>query len=123
MARGPRYLNVNLPSEFLVEVPARGGAVWLVHGHYARDMFSRIEDGSYVCAGYGGSPFYIRCIAHDGAVLTLVDGAGRNFRIRVRAVVRETLPAEHQLVTCTSGHIARASGRRPGSHPRDLRSS
>jgi hypothetical protein len=81
----PLFIELQLPRRFILEVQTADGG-WIDHGIYDAEVFIRIEDGSYVCAGYGGSPTYLRCISRDRDVITVLDGAGDPFRYRIVAV-------------------------------------
>ncbi len=92
-----RYLDLDLPPLFALEIgPA--GEEW---GLFAADWFGREDDGSYVCAGHGGSPVYLRAVARDGQRFTHVDGGGRKHAYRLRIVdpsqVRDAGPAFVEL--------------------------
>jgi 5'-deoxynucleotidase YfbR-like HD superfamily hydrolase len=80
-----KFVEVDLPDRFVVEVPSRDGG-WIDYGKFARDRFSRLEDGSYLCAGEGWSPFYLRCVARHGPLLVVLDGSGERFVYRIRTI-------------------------------------
>lgn len=71
-----------MPEHFILEVPTEEGS-WIDYGRYAAENFSRMEDGSYVCAGHGGSPIYLRCLARRGDEIDVVDGSGDAFTYRL----------------------------------------
>ena len=50
-----RYVDIDMPDVFELEALAEEGE-WMVGGRYEATMFGRLEDGTYVCAGHGGSP-------------------------------------------------------------------
>ena len=81
----PLFIELQLPRRFILEVQTAGGG-WIDHGVYDAEVFVRVEDGSYVCAGYGWSPTYLRCISRDRDVITVLDGDGDAFRYRIVAV-------------------------------------
>ncbi len=76
-------LEVDLPAAFFLDVPDGSGG-WVVHGRYERDWFSRQADGSYVGAGVGGSPLFLRVVAREDAILTALDGQGETAVYRMR---------------------------------------
>jgi hypothetical protein len=80
--RGNVFLDVVMPSRFVLECLDQGGA-WVPHGLYETRQFSRDEDGVYVCAGHGGSPLFLRCLKQDGQVIHVVDGSGQPFAYRM----------------------------------------
>lgn len=51
-----------MPAEFVLEFRDDNGE-WCDHGRYGANLFQRLDDGSYVCAGHGGSPTFLRCVA------------------------------------------------------------
>jgi hypothetical protein len=53
-------------------------------GFFGRHHFERLEDGTYVCGGYGASPTFIRCLAHHDEGIEVVDGTGERFTYRLR---------------------------------------
>ena len=77
-----RFLEINLPAEFVLEVPAADGG-WIDHGLYRADLFGRDDDGTYVCAGYGGSPLFLRCVRQEGDLIDVLDGTGARFTYRL----------------------------------------
>lgn len=78
------YLDIDMPDSFILEGKAGDGS-WLDWGLFPRDMFVRDEDGTYICAGHGGSPVFLRCIAqHADAVIECVDGSGTSHMYRLR---------------------------------------
>jgi hypothetical protein len=54
-----RYVDIDMPDVFELEALAEEGE-WMVGGRYEATMFGRLEDGTYVCAGHGGSPLFLR---------------------------------------------------------------
>ncbi len=78
-----RYVDLELPEEFAIDVPSKEGA-WVEFASFRRDLFARLSDGSYLCAGHGGSPFYLRCLARHGSLLVVLDGAAERFVYRIR---------------------------------------
>lgn len=87
MERGSprRYLDIVMPDDFILEVPDESDAGWVDHGRYQARLFDRLEDGTYVCAGHGGSPLFLRCVRQDGEVIEVLDGAGERFSYRLVA--------------------------------------
>lgn len=78
-AGGPsqsRYLALDLPPTFILEIRSEAG-IWSEWGAYRAKDFERLEDGTYVCAGHGGSPTWLRCIAHRDGYFEHVDGGGQ----------------------------------------------
>lgn len=87
-----QFLEVQLPEHFEVEVVTDRGH-WLGGNSYLRGDCNRLEDGSYVCGGRGGgSPQWIRCVAHLPDSFIHLDGGGRPWRYRLSAVEAETNP-------------------------------
>lgn len=80
-----RYLGITLPEHFVLETLTEHGN-WLEYGVYFAKDWKRFDDGSYGWGGLGWSPTYIRCVAHHGDHFEHVDGTGRHFRYRIRAV-------------------------------------
>ena len=80
----PRFLDVELPARFVLQVERQRGG-WVEHGIYDASGFARNDDGSYVCAGHGLSPTFLRCVKREGDVITVPDGAGQPFRYRIVA--------------------------------------
>jgi len=91
-----RFLDIDMPDAFELETPTEEGD-WVVWGRYEASMFGRLEDGTYVCAGHGGSPLFLRCLRQDGAALEVVDGGGEHYRYRLRPVALDGEPHEHGL--------------------------
>jgi hypothetical protein len=77
-----RFADLDLPDTFVLEVPD-GDGQWITHGLYAADLFARLPDGSYLCAGHGSSPLYLRCVSRHGNELEVLDGAGKPWRCRL----------------------------------------
>lgn len=77
-----RFLDIKLPEEFVLEVPAEAGG-WTDYGLYRADQFGRDDDGTYVCAGYGASPLFLRCVRQRGDVIEVLDGTGAQFTYRL----------------------------------------
>jgi hypothetical protein len=75
------FRAIQLPEQFGLEALTSDGA-WIEFGRYAGDMFSRLEDGSYVCAGWGASPLFLRVVRQDGVVLYVLDGGGQPYAYR-----------------------------------------
>jgi hypothetical protein len=71
----PSFVRISMPDQFVLEVRSAEGA-WLDHGLFSREDFARLEDGSYVCAGHGGAPVFLRALSQRGARVDAVDGAG-----------------------------------------------
>lgn len=84
-----QYLDVEFPAVFDLEVPlGDGSSEWVVDvGSLRPDMFDRLDDGTYLCAGYGGRPLYMRVVEQfDDGRIKCVDGGGEPFLWRIRAV-------------------------------------
>jgi hypothetical protein len=77
-----RFLEVEMPARFVLEVETSSGS-WIDYGLFAAETFARLEDGAYVCAGHGGSPLLLRCVAESDGVLECLDGAGQPVRYRL----------------------------------------
>lgn len=74
----------------MVEVATDSGE-WLAGNSYLREDCERLHDGSYVCGGRGGgSPQWIRCVAHLPDSFIHLDGGGRPWRYRLTAVVDQS---------------------------------
>ena len=81
-----RFRDLDLPARFDLEVPYDESPTgWIVDvGSLTPDLFDRLEDGSYLCAGYGGRPIYLRVVeVLDGGVIRCVDGGGEAFVYRI----------------------------------------
>lgn len=74
-AHDVRFLDVDMPPQFILEVRDAGGR-WIDWGRFDRELFGRLDDGSYVCAGHGGSPLFLRCTEQRGNEIECVDGGG-----------------------------------------------
>ena len=83
-----RYIDIDMPELFELETLSEGGE-WIVWGRFEASMFGRLEDGTYVCAGHGGSPLFLRCLRQDGGVIDVLDGCGDRYRYRLEPVLRE----------------------------------
>lgn len=46
-------------------------------------QFSRAEDGTYVCSGWGGSPLLLRAVGRRGDEIDVLDGAGEQHTYRL----------------------------------------
>lgn len=78
-----RFLDVELPEHFVVEVVTDGGE-WLGGNGYLAQDCRRLDDGSYACGHrFGGSPQWIRCVAHLPDSFIHLDGGGRAWRYRL----------------------------------------
>src|SRR5713101_182120 len=73
-----RYLDVDLPERFVLEVQDGEGG-WVDYGLYHADRLVRCDDGSYFCQPGAGSPIYLRCLDQHGDVIHVVDGVGEHF--------------------------------------------
>lgn len=71
-----------MPDAFVLEALTAEGE-WIDQGLYGPDQFGREHDGTYVCAGHGGSPLYLRCLRQDGMVIYVLDGGGDPFTYRL----------------------------------------
>lgn len=73
LAQAPKFIDIAMPERFVLEVPTEEGG-WIDHGLFPASAFGRLEDGSYLCAGHGGSPVYLRCLEQRGEELDVLDG-------------------------------------------------
>jgi hypothetical protein len=73
--RARRFIDLALPDAFVLEVPAAAGG-WVDYGLFHAADFDRMDDGAYVCAGHGGSPLFLRCVAQSDDLIECVDGGG-----------------------------------------------
>lgn len=71
-----------MPDRFVLECLTRDGS-WIDFGAFESSLFERGDDGTYVCAGHGGSPIFIRCVRQDGSVIYVLDGRGQPFTYRL----------------------------------------
>ncbi len=76
------FIEIAMPARFDLECLDGDGA-WTHWGRYEARLFDRLDDGSYLCAGHGGSPTYLRCLRQDGQVIYVLDGSGEPFTYRV----------------------------------------
>jgi len=84
-----KFLDLEMPEVFDLEVPSGNSPTgWIVDvGSLTPDLFERLDDGSYLCAGYGGRPLYLRVVELlEGGVIRCVDEAGAAFRYRVSGI-------------------------------------
>ncbi|MEI6446692.1 MAG: hypothetical protein WCO96_02280 [Actinomycetes bacterium] len=84
-----RFLDLEMPALFDLEVPLKGHrGEWIVDvGSLSPQLFARLDDGSYLCAGHGSHPVYLRVAeVLDGGVIRCLDGGGESFLYRLRAV-------------------------------------
>ena len=94
MSEGAKqFLDIDLPPVFSIDVPAESMPSpdgWIPYWDYCeREGFDRLDDGSYICAGYGGSPIYLRVVKIlKGGEIDVVDGGGDRYRYRIRPVSR-----------------------------------
>lgn len=80
----PRFLDLRLPDRFRVDVCDERR--WVDVGIFDATSLGRLDDGSYVCSGWGGSPLFLRCIeAHDDELVCL-DGSGAALAYRIVAL-------------------------------------
>jgi len=83
-----RYLTVDLPEVFAIEVPSRNTeSGWIPYWQYLRrEWLQQQPDGSYVSGSIGGgSPVYLRVRrVLPGGVVEHVDGQGEVFRYRIK---------------------------------------
>jgi hypothetical protein len=77
-----QFIDIAMPTAFVLEVQSEDGG-WIDYGLYRPEMFGRLPDGSYVCAGHGGSPLFLRCLRQEGDVVDVVDGGGEPFAYRL----------------------------------------
>lgn len=80
-----RYLALDLPATFTLEIRSEAG-IWSEWGVYRAEDFVRLDDGSYVCEGHGGSPTWLRCIARRYGSFEHMDGGGLIHAYRIVAV-------------------------------------
>ena len=59
-----RFLDLDTPEVFDLEVASDESPTgWIVDvGSPTPDRFHRLDDGSYLCGGYGGRPLYLRVV-------------------------------------------------------------
>lgn len=81
------FLVLDLPATFCLEVFDAAAKAWFDCGWLDRDWLLREADGSYVCAGHGGSPLFLRCVEREGDMLLCLDGGGYT-------VIYKLLPAD-----------------------------
>lgn len=77
-----KYKDIAMPEAFVLEFLTSDGE-WMDHGLFRADQFGRDDDGTYVCAGHGGSPLFLRCLRQDGMVIYTLDGGGDPFTYRL----------------------------------------
>jgi hypothetical protein len=82
MPEGERFLKITMPDRFILDV-RRDDGTWIDWGIFDAELFARLPDGSYVCAGHGPSTMWLRCIAQRGEVLEVLDGAGGRHHYRL----------------------------------------
>jgi hypothetical protein len=92
----PTFIDIDMPEAFELETPTESGE-WIVWGGYEAWMFDRLDDGTYVCAGHGGSPLFLRCLRQRGAVIDVIDGTGTSFTYRLTPVPPRSQIAGPQL--------------------------
>src|SRR4051812_26156430 len=82
------YADIPMPDWFVLEVQdGRGG--WVEHGRYRARDFDRLPDGTYLCAGHGGSALWLRCLRQSGNRIDVVDGAGHLFTYRLVPIPKD----------------------------------
>ena len=84
-----RFHDLEMPDMFDLEVPYDESPTgWILDvGALTPDLFDRFDDGTYLCAGYGGHPIYLRVVEkQDGGVIKCVDGGGEPFLYRISAL-------------------------------------
>jgi hypothetical protein len=69
-----RYLEVEMPEHFLLEVRADDGS-WMEEARCLRSEFDRLPDGAYICSS-GSSGTWIRCVEYLDQGFVHVDGGG-----------------------------------------------
>jgi hypothetical protein len=77
----PRFIDIDMPDEFVLEVPDGHGG-WIDWGLYRARDFERQPDGAYLCASEG-SPLWLRCQRQHGDLIDVVDGGGDRFTYRL----------------------------------------
>ncbi len=81
--RHSRFLDVELPEHFIVEVVTDAGS-WVAGNGYLRADCHQAPTGEYVCGHRsGGSSQWIRCVAHLPDSFIHLDGGGRSWRYRL----------------------------------------
>lgn len=93
-----RFLDVEMPEWFVLEVKEDGR--WLDIGFFAPYQFERLDDGTYVCGGWGASTTYIRCLAYRDEGIEHVDGGRPRWLYRLRRIRRQSLTPR----ICLRGH-------------------
>lgn len=78
---GDRYLDLDMPEHFLLEVRADDGT-WIEEARCRRTEFERLDDGAFICSS-GGSATWIRCLEHLDNGFVHVDGGGNRFVYRL----------------------------------------
>lgn len=103
-----RYLDLDLPPLFALQIGEEGNE-W---GVFCSDWFGRADDGSYVCAGHGGSPVFFRARRRDGLRFRHVDGGGigRRHSYRLRIVDPSEVEGAGALVSESAPMNVRAPG-------------
>jgi hypothetical protein len=77
-----RFRDIDLPDDFILEVQNDAGD-WIDYGRFARRLFDRLEDRTYVRAGHGCNPRFLRCLEQRGDLIDVVDGTGARFTYRL----------------------------------------
>ena len=81
-----RFHDLEMPDMFDLEVPYdESPTCWIPDvGALTPDLFDRLDDGTYLCAGHGAHPIYLRVVEkQDGGVIKCVDGGGEAFLYRL----------------------------------------
>jgi hypothetical protein len=86
-----RFLDIDMPDEFVLEIRADDGQ-WIEHAFYSSDLFGRNDDGTYVCAGQGGSPMFLRCVRQRGQYIDVLDGGGFGYTYRLIPIPSDRYP-------------------------------
>jgi hypothetical protein len=99
-----RYVDIEMPDEFVLEVTDDNGE-WIDWGLYLARDFERKPDGAYLCAGHGGSPLWLRCLTQRDDSIDVVDGGGREVHLPPRAVSWRRVRA-HRVIC---GYVSEAT--------------
>jgi len=83
-AHDPKYLPIDMPDEFVLEVPDERGS-WVDYGHYRADRMEMQADGSYLYAT-DGLALVLRCVEQQGDIVRTLDGNGDALVCRLRPI-------------------------------------
>lgn len=96
---GKRYLDLDLPEHFMLQIKTEQGE-WWEQAVCRADQFARLDDDTYICRSVG-SPIWLRCVEKHRDHIVHVDGTGKRFEYRLLAVEpdgRITLPEGGELL-------------------------